>query len=77
MYAGLDFGTSNCLIGIWKDNGPTLLPLEGQSKRLPSALYTSRQSVNVGQINNAELQRRVSAAKRKQSAELTKAKKDS
>lgn len=46
MYAGLDFGTSNCLIGIWKNNRPTLLPLEGQSKRLPSALYTSRANNN-------------------------------
>ena len=46
MYAGLDFGTSNCLIGIWKDNAPSLLPLEGQSKRLPSALYTSRDNDN-------------------------------
>lgn len=46
MVAGLDFGTSNCLIGIWEDNCPTLLPLEGQSNRLPSALYTSRQNDN-------------------------------
>ena len=46
MYAGLDFGTSNCLIGIWGDNRPTLLPLEGKSNRLPSALYTSRQDEN-------------------------------
>jgi len=46
MHAGLDFGTSNCLIGIWEDNNPTLLPLEGQSSRLPSALYTSRLNDN-------------------------------
>jgi len=46
MYAGLDFGTSNCLIGIWEGNAPSLLPLEGQSKRLPSALYTSRDNDN-------------------------------
>jgi len=46
MHAGLDFGTSNCLIGIWEDNNPTLLPLEGQSIRLPSALYTSRLNDN-------------------------------
>lgn len=44
MYAGLDFGTSNCLIGIWNNDAPSMLPLEGQSKRLPSALYTSREN---------------------------------
>lgn len=59
MYAGLDFGTSNCLIGIWKDNNPTLLPLEGQSTRLPSALYTSRQNITTKQIDEVELQKRL------------------
>ena len=74
MYAGLDFGTSNCLIGIWDNNNPVLLPLEGQSNRLPSALYTSRQNVNVKQINKTELQNRVAAAKRQQTSALKNAK---
>lgn len=76
MYAGLDFGTSNCLIGIWKNNEPLLLPLEGQSTRLPSTLYTSRESVNTKQIDQVELQARIAAAKKRQNAELKKAKED-
>lgn len=70
MYAGLDFGTSNCLIGIWKNNAPLLLPLEGQCTRLPSALYTSRQSVTTKKIDQVELQTRIAAAKKRQNAEL-------
>ena len=74
MYAGLDFGTSNCLIGIWENNNPLLLPLEGQNTRLPSTLYTSRQSITTKQINPTQLQARINAAKKRQSAEVKKAK---
>lgn len=74
MYAGLDFGTSNCLIGIWKNNAPLLLPLEGESTRLPSALYTSRQSVATKKIDQVELKTRIAAAKKQQNAELNTAK---
>ncbi|MDH5425080.1 MAG: molecular chaperone [Gammaproteobacteria bacterium] len=74
MYAGLDFGTSNCLIGIWQNNAPLLLPLEGQSTRLPSALYTSRQSVAVKKIDQVQLQTRIIAAKKRQASTLETAK---
>ena len=74
MYAGLDFGTSNCLIGIWKNNEPLLLPLEGQSTRLPSTLYTARESITTKQIDQAQFLMRVAAAKKQQNAELIKAK---
>lgn len=74
MYAGLDFGTSNCLIGVWKNNEPLLLPLEGQSTRLPSALYTSRQSVTIKKIDQIELQKRISVAKKRHNVELKTAK---
>ena len=29
MFAGLDFGTSNCSIGIIENNEPVLVPLRG------------------------------------------------
>jgi len=74
MYAGLDFGTSNCLIGIWDNGKPQLLPLEDQNTRLPSTLYTSRQSVTTKQIDKTQLQTRIAAALKRQDAELKKAK---
>jgi len=76
MYAGLDFGTSNCLIGIWKNNNPTLLPLEGKNTRLPSALYTSHQSINAKQIDETALQERIASAKIKHNSEIKKARKE-
>lgn len=43
MFAGFDYGTSNCAVGVTKQNteGRTveLLPLEGESQFIPSALY--------------------------------------
>ncbi|MFT7127325.1 MAG: molecular chaperone DnaK (HSP70), partial [Pseudoalteromonas tetraodonis] len=29
MFAGLDFGTSNCEIGVWQNGSPRILKLEG------------------------------------------------
>ena len=73
MYAGVDFGTSNCSIGVWKNKSPYLLPLEGESTRLPSALYTTRPAVHIEEIDHGELKKRVANAKRQQSSELKKA----
>lgn len=76
MYAGLDFGTSNCSIGVWKSNGPELLKLEGESTRLPSVLYTARPDVRIENIDELELKSRVAAAKRQQTNESKKAKEE-
>ncbi len=76
MYAGLDFGTSNCSIGIWKNNSPKLLPLEGESSRLPSALYTTRPAIETEEIDQHELKSRVDKEKRKQRNEIKKAEED-
>ncbi|MAM88571.1 MAG: molecular chaperone [unclassified Hahellaceae] len=62
MYAGIDFGTSNCSIGKWENDAPQLVPLENGSTRLPSAIYTSRTHVAVGRIDEDELALRVSRA---------------
>jgi len=77
MYAGVDFGTSNSSIGVWDNRGPILLPLEGEKTRLPSALYTSRPNVRIEKIDESELKKRVTNAKRRQSNELKKAKEES
>jgi hypothetical chaperone protein len=42
MFAGFDYGTSNCSIGVVRDGGVALLPLEGESTQIPSTLYAPR-----------------------------------
>ena len=37
MFAGLDFGTSNCSIAVIENNAPVLIPLEDGKYRLPSS----------------------------------------
>ncbi|HWA30176.1 MAG TPA: Hsp70 family protein, partial [Rhizomicrobium sp.] len=36
---GLDFGTSNSALGIWRDGAATLAPVEGTSTLIPSAIF--------------------------------------
>lgn len=76
MYAGVDFGTSCCSIGVWRSEGPLLLPLEGQSNRLPSTLYTSRSDVHVEEVDALKLTKRIADAKRKQTTEARNAKEE-
>ena len=76
MYAGVDFGTSSCSIGVWKNNDPVLLPLEAESSRLPSAMYTTRPNVHVEELDEFELKRRVANAKRQQTNNLKTAKEE-
>ncbi len=58
---GIDFGTSNCSVGIWADDSPVLLPLDGTSFRLPSVLFFAREPA-VARISEDELQKRVRTA---------------
>jgi hypothetical chaperone protein len=55
MYAGLDFGTSNCLIGVMQDEQPTLIPLEDGKPRLPSCLYIDKDCFAPAQISTAQI----------------------
>lgn len=73
MYAGLDFGTSKCAMGVWKDDRPVLIPLEKGNAFIPSTLYASKPIAVVGDIDEKELKRRVSAAKAKQTKDALKA----
>ncbi|MGN6515757.1 MAG: Hsp70 family protein [Rhizomicrobium sp.] len=36
---GLDFGTSNSALGVWREGAATLAPVEGDSTLIPSAIF--------------------------------------
>jgi hypothetical chaperone protein len=42
MYAGFDYGTSNCSIGIWRDSRLSMVALEDDAPYVPSTLYAPR-----------------------------------
>ena len=62
MYAGLDFGTSNCALGIWRSGAPELLNLERGTPFLPSVFYSSKRHIEIEQPDPTELNRRIKAA---------------
>ena len=76
MNAGIDFGTSNCAIGVWENNSPKILNLEDNKPSMPSALYTPKEHIEVDEINEPELIRRVKKAKAQQLNQASKAKKE-
>jgi hypothetical chaperone protein len=39
QYCGLDFGTSNSTLALYRDGRPVLCPLEGEAVTLPSAVF--------------------------------------
>ncbi|KXI30929.1 molecular chaperone [Paraglaciecola hydrolytica] len=63
MFAGLDFGTSNCSIGVMHNGQPTLIPLEDGRTRLPSCLYIEKESSDLVILSEQEIAGRVSALK--------------
>ena len=42
MFAGFDYGTSHCSIGVWAGSKIRLLPLEGLETQIPSTLFAAR-----------------------------------
>lgn len=76
MFAGIDFGTSNCLLGIWRDGKADLVKLEGDKCELPSNLFISRSEIAEQRINADELARRVSEAQREQALAASRAKQE-
>jgi len=76
MNAGIDFGTSNCAIGVWENGRPNILNLEDGKSTMPSALYTSKEHIEVDEISEPELIRRIQKAKAQQQSEASKAKKE-
>jgi hypothetical chaperone protein len=59
MFAGLDFGTSNCSIGIMQDGQPTLIPLEDGKTRLPSCLFIEKESSDAVMLTEEQIAKRV------------------
>jgi len=55
MFAGIDFGTSNCLLGVWRNGKADLLKLEGDKCELPSNLFVSRSESMVRQTLSREM----------------------
>ncbi len=66
MYAGLDFGTSNCVIGVIENDEPVLVPLEDGETRLPSCLFLEHGVVESKTISEQALMSRVRAEKASQ-----------
>jgi len=64
MLAGLDFGTSNCAIGVWDNDKPRLINLTKDSQFIASTLYATKLQDETPSIDSHELERRVSDAKR-------------
>lgn len=67
MFAGLDFGTSNCSIGIIDNNEPVLVPLEDGETRLSSCLFLEHGVIEPEDVSELELSKRVRAEKAAQS----------
>lgn len=67
MFAGLDFGTSNCSIGIIENNTPVLVPLEDGETRLSSCLFLEHGVIKPEEVSELELAKRVRAEKAAQS----------
>lgn len=64
MYAGLDFGTSNCSIGIMHNDQPELIPLEDGKTRLPSSLFIEHEIIHPAPISESGLATKIAAIKR-------------
>lgn len=76
MFAGIDFGTSNCLLGVWLNGKANLQTLEGDKCELASNLFISRTEVAEQRIDENELERRLSKAHREQAAAVNRAKQE-
>nr|WP_297347555.1 molecular chaperone [uncultured Glaciecola sp.] len=63
MYAGLDFGTSNCSIGIMKNKQPELVPLENGKNRLPSALFIQNEIMAPAKLSSMDIAARIETLK--------------
>jgi hypothetical chaperone protein len=64
MFAGLDFGTSNCSIAVIENDAPVLIPLEDGRTRLPSSLFIEHSSSTPATLTNDMIATRISDIKR-------------
>lgn len=63
MFAGLDFGTSNCSMAIMQDGQPHLIPLEDGKTRLPSCLFIEKEVSDALTLPAGLIQQRLVAHK--------------
>ena len=47
MFAGFDYGTSHCSIGVWQASGVRLLPVEGDATLIASTLYAPKPELDL------------------------------
>jgi hypothetical chaperone protein len=52
MICGFDYGTSNCAIGVHKEGGIHLLPVDGDKTFMPSALYAMARELITEQVSH-------------------------
>lgn len=78
MHAGIDFGTSNCLISTAQSGAARPLPLTGDTDEMPSAIYVLKAAIAAQSIDDPRhqetLSRRIASAKTQQTAEVNRAK---
>ena len=66
MFAGLDFGTSNCSIGVMKNQRPTLVPLNNGKNRMPSSLFVQNEIVAPANLLGSDITTRLALLESKQ-----------
>ncbi len=67
MYCGIDFGSSNSAVGVFKDNKISFVPLEDDgSVLLPSTIYFAQEDLQIAEISESEVARLVAEEKRNQ-----------
>jgi hypothetical chaperone protein len=54
MYAGFDYGTSNCSIGLIHRGSVRLVPLEGSALHVPSMLYAPRPAFSLSRLSDPD-----------------------
>ncbi len=75
MFCGIDFGTSNTALAVWRAGRPELVPLEDGATSIPSLMYTPKSVRDTIDIDERELDRRVAVAKAAQTRDANEAKK--
>jgi len=73
LICGLDFGTSNCSLGVWSGDAPVLLPISAGGPYMPSVAYVARREYASVPIDETALNRRVAAALKEESVRRTNA----
>lgn len=77
MHAGIDFGTSNCLISTAEQGVAGCIPLSEGTPEMPSAIYVLKTAIDAESINDPHhrktLSDRISDIKREQTLAIKEA----